>query len=97
MSSLRGIGAGRLDPAAGADQAGLVIQELRRGVRSSALGAGTLACPRCDAPVAPGPRPLSVSERLGCPYCSHAGALREFLSLGSPTRPAHVVVRVRMR
>jgi hypothetical protein len=31
---------------------------------------------------------------LTCPYCLHPGVVRDFLSLGLPTRPARVVVRV---
>ena len=58
------------------------------------LASGTLACPRCDAPVAPGAGHLSPADPLGCPYCGHAAAVRDFLSLGEPTRPARVVVRV---
>lgn len=68
-------------------------QEELRIARSSRLATGTLACPRCDAPVATdGPR--SPAEALSCPFCAHAGALRDFLSLGEPTRPARVEVRV---
>ena len=70
------------------------VHEERRRARSERLGAGTLACPRCDAPVAPGPGPSSPAAPLGCPFCGHAGALRDFLSLGEPTRPARVDVRV---
>jgi hypothetical protein len=69
-------------------------EELRRVARSRTLATGTLACPRCDAPVAPGPRPLSPADALGCPYCHHAGAARDFLSLEAPARPARVAVRV---
>jgi hypothetical protein len=58
------------------------------------LAMGTLACPLCDAPVAPGPVPLSPADAIGCPYCHHAGAVRDFLSLSPPSRPARVVVRV---
>jgi DNA-directed RNA polymerase subunit RPC12/RpoP len=58
------------------------------------LASGTLACPRCDAPVAPTADHLSPADSLGCPYCGHAAAVRDFLSLGQPTRPARVVVRV---
>ena len=68
------------------------IQDERR-TRSSRLGVGTLACPRCDAPVALA-GPLSPVAVIACPYCGHGAALREFLSLGAPTRPARVVVRV---
>jgi hypothetical protein len=67
--------------------------ELRIGY-SSHMATGTLACPSCDAPVHPGPLPLSPSAALGCPFCSHAGVARDFLSLAPPSRPARVEVRV---
>jgi hypothetical protein len=69
-------------------------QEIRRTVRSSLLGVGTLACPHCDAPVALATRHASPSDRLGCPFCDHTASVRDFLSLGAPSRPARVVVRV---
>jgi hypothetical protein len=68
-------------------------REYRYRARSTRVAAGTLACPRCDAPIAPA-RPLSPAERIACPYCTHGGPVREFLSLERPTRPARVVVRV---
>jgi hypothetical protein len=58
------------------------------------LATGTLACPVCDAPVAPGSAALSPAQWVACPFCTHAGAVREFLTLGEPTRPARVTVRV---
>jgi hypothetical protein len=58
------------------------------------LGTGTLACPRCDAPVALGEGWVAPADPLGCPYCGHAAAVRDFLSLSRPTRPARVAVRV---
>jgi hypothetical protein len=64
-----------------------------RRTRSTRLGTGTLACPDCDAPVAIA-GPMSPAAALACPYCGHAGALRDFLSLAPPSRPARVVVRV---
>jgi hypothetical protein len=70
-------------------------REIRRVLRSTRLAGGTLACPSCDAPVAPGPRALSPAEPIACPYCRHAAPVREFLSLASPTRPARVAVHVR--
>jgi hypothetical protein len=70
------------------------VEEERRVARSAHLATGTLACPRCDAPVALD-APAAPSALLGCPFCAHAGALRDFLSLGEPTRPARVQVRVR--
>jgi uncharacterized paraquat-inducible protein A len=68
--------------------------EERRVMRSSRMATGTLACPRCDAPVAPGVRQLSPAEPLGCPFCEHTAAVRDFLSLAAPSRPARVQVRV---
>jgi hypothetical protein len=68
-------------------------REYRYRARSTRVAAGTLACPRCDAPIAPA-RPLSPAEWIACPYCKHAGPVREFLSLERPIRPARVVVRV---
>jgi hypothetical protein len=75
----------------------LIHEQKRPAVRSSRLGAGTLACGRCDAPIAIGPEPLSVVEHLVCPYCRHRAPVRDFLSLALPTRPARVVVRVSYR
>jgi hypothetical protein len=71
-------------------------QEIRLG-RSSQLASGTLACPECDAPVHPGPHALSPASPLACPFCGEHGAVRDFLSLAPPSRPARVVVRVRHR
>jgi len=67
--------------------------ELRRSHGAWHLGTGTLACPHCDAPVGLA-GPASPSDALACPFCGHAGALRDFLSLAAPTRPARVDVRV---
>jgi hypothetical protein len=69
--------------------------EKRDDVRSQVIALGTLACPACDAPVAPGPLPLLPPDPLSCPVCDHGAAVRDFLSLASPTRPAHVQVRIR--
>ena len=65
-----------------------------RQAHRSVLATGTLACPKCDAPVLPGETPLRPADPLACPYCLHAAAVRDFLSLGEPTRPARVTVRV---
>ena len=62
--------------------------------RTGHLASGTLACPRCDAPVALGAGAAAPAGPLGCPYCDHTAAVRDFLSLASPTRPARVAVRV---
>jgi hypothetical protein len=67
-------------------------REVRYRARSTLVAVGTLACPRCDAPVAPARR-LSPAEVIACPFCVHRAAVREFLSLHAPTRPARVVVR----
>jgi hypothetical protein len=68
--------------------------EERRAATAGRLATGTLACPLCDAPVAPGPVWLSPADPLGCPFCHHAGTVRDFLSLSAPARPARVAVRV---
>jgi hypothetical protein len=71
-------------------------EEERKVSRSWTMALGTLACPSCDAPVAP-TGPLSPADPLACPYCAHAAHVRDFLSLATPTRPAHVAVRVIQR
>ena len=69
--------------------------EIRRSERTWRLGTGTLACPRCDAPVAlVAGAPVGPADDLICPVCLHAGAVRDFLSLATPSRPARVDVRV---
>jgi hypothetical protein len=68
-------------------------EEERRVTRTSQLATGTLACPRCDAPVAVA-GPVGPADALRCPYCRHAAPVRAFLSLAAPTRPARVAVRV---
>ena len=72
-------------------------EEIRRLSRSTVLATGTLACPRCDAPVAPAAGVMRPAELLGCPYCDHFAPAREFLSLEAPSRPARVEVRVSPR
>jgi hypothetical protein len=69
-------------------------EEIRRVSRTSTLAVGTLACPNCDAPVSPGSGRLGPGSPLACPFCGHDGRVRDFLTLGAPTRPAHVVVKV---
>jgi hypothetical protein len=69
-------------------------QEKRPAADPRRLGSGTLACPRCDAPVALATGSASPVEPLGCPFCGHAARVRDFLSLAAPTRPARVEVRV---
>jgi hypothetical protein len=72
-------------------------EEIRKLRRSTVLATGTLACPHCDAPVAPAPGGMRPAELLGCPYCEHVAPARDFLSLGEPSRPARVAVRVSPR
>jgi hypothetical protein len=72
-------------------------EEIRRVTRSTRLAGGTLACPSCDAPVLPLAGAVSPAAELGCPFCHHSGAVRDFLSLVAPARPARVVVRVVQR
>lgn len=66
--------------------------EERRATRSTVIASGTLACPTCDVPVSPGDRALAPSEPMRCPVCAYAGAVRDFLSLATPSRPARVRV-----
>jgi hypothetical protein len=66
-----------------------------RIARSQTVATGTLACPRCDAPVALA-GPASPADSIGCPFCSHGAPVREFLSLAPPPRPARVEVTVRL-
>jgi hypothetical protein len=65
----------------------------RRVARSGWVGTGTLACDRCDAPVALTEGPVVATDTLTCPFCSHRAPARDFLSLAPPTRPARVEVR----
>jgi hypothetical protein len=67
--------------------------EYRRAARGR-LGTGTLACPRCDAPVALLHGPVAPADAMSCPYCRHGATVRDFLSLAHPARPARVAVRV---
>jgi hypothetical protein len=66
----------------------------RRIGRASHVATATLACPACDAPVAPAPGGMSPADAVRCPFCSTPGRVRDFLTLGEPTRPARVVVRL---
>jgi len=75
----------------------LARPEEDRLARTSCLGAGTLACPICDAPVALGMAAVAAADPMNCPFCLHGGAVRDFLSLCAPSRPAHVEVRVVLR
>ena len=75
---------------------GRIVQEERRRARTSHVASGTLACPACDAPVAPA-RALAPADPLGCPFCDHSAHVRDFLSLSGPTRPARVDVRIVQR
>lgn len=70
-----------------------IIHEERRRARGTHVASGTLACPSCDAPVSP-PRAMSPEEGIGCPYCGHGAAVRDFLSLAAPARAARVAVRI---
>ena len=65
-----------------------------RRAPSGVLAHGSLACPECDAP-APLAEPAGPAAPLSCGWCGRAGAVRDFLTLGEPTRPARVTVRLR--
>jgi hypothetical protein len=87
-------GGGSSDSSARAEQ---LSQRKRRADRNGVIASGTIACPRCDAPVAIGPEELTVTQPLTCPFCAQHGPVREFLSLAVPTRPTRVQVRLRIR
>ena len=71
------------------------LREIRKADAWTGIAVGTLACPDCDAPVFLGGGAMSPAESLSCSFCGHEGRLRDFLSLGEPTRATRVVVRVR--
>jgi hypothetical protein len=75
-------------------RAAAVHEDKRQTIRSALLGVGTLACGRCDAPIAIGDRPLLLTDELTCPFCRCRGPARDFLSLARPARPARVFVRM---
>jgi hypothetical protein len=70
-------------------------EQEHRIARSQRVASGTLACARCDAPVALTAGPVAPADWLDCPFCLHRAPVRDFLSLREPTRPARVEVRVR--
>jgi hypothetical protein len=65
----------------------------RRVAHTGRMASGTIACRRCDAPVALTAGPVAATETLTCPFCGHRAPARDFLSLATPTRPARVEVR----
>ena len=70
------------------------LREIQKAGATRELAEGTLACPDCDAPALLEPRPTSPAEPLWCGFCGREGRVRDFLSLGEPTRVTHVVVHV---
>jgi hypothetical protein len=72
-----------------------VHEEKRKATRSGRVATGTLACARCDAPVALTAGPVTLTQPLSCPFCAHRAPVRDFLSLRQPTRPTRVEIRVR--
>jgi hypothetical protein len=97
VSFTRGIDGPRYTPITPDGRIAAAHHEERRALRRTEVGTGTLACARCDAPVAIGAERLVPSDALTCPFCGHRGPLRDFLSLAAPTRPARVVVRIARR
>lgn len=72
-------------------------EEVRPAASSAPVAYGTLACPACDAPVALLGRRMRPAEALTCSFCEATGTVRDFLSLGIPTRTTRVAVRVARR
>lgn len=90
MSLFRSAGQGRSEP----DDPVVGYEEWRPATRTGLLCEGTLACARCDAPVALGGAIVTPADRLNCPFCLHDAPVRDFLSLGEPMRPARVAIRL---
>jgi hypothetical protein len=95
MGILRGIDDSEDARSGPVTQAGTGQEELRTTTRSRRVASGSLACGRCDAPVALTAGPVALTDPLTCPFCAHTAPTRDFLSLADPSRPARVVVRVR--
>ena len=76
------------------DASGRQVIKWQRAAGSDRLADATLACPRCDAPVAIGPGRLTLTASLTCPFCAHDAPVRDFVSLAHPTRATRVVVLV---
>jgi hypothetical protein len=93
VTLFRGTGRTAGDPALGPRTA-TVHEETRRAISSTLLGVGTLACRRCDAPIAIGEQPRLLTDQLTCPFCNRRGPARDFLSLATPARPARVLMRM---
>jgi hypothetical protein len=81
----------RPDPS---ELSGRQVVKWQRSARSTRLADATLACARCDAPVAMGPGRLALGDAMTCPFCGHHAPVRDFVSLALPTRATRVVVRV---
>jgi hypothetical protein len=76
------------------ERAKIGYEEERRATRTKRVASGTLACGRCDAPVAL-TGSLGLTASLTCPFCAHEAPVRDFLSLAAPTRPTRVAVVIR--
>ena len=76
------------------ERAKIGYEEERHATRTKRVASGTLACARCDAPLAL-PGSLGLTARLQCPFCAHEAPVRDFLSLAAPTRPTRVAVVIR--
>ena len=82
---------GRVDPDSG-ERLPRQLEKRRAaaagGTGASHPGHASVPCPRTPA------GPMSPGDALGCGYCGHAGAVRDFLTMGLPNRPARVTVRL---
>jgi len=65
-------------------------EQEQRTARAGLLAVGTLACSRCDAPVALSAGPMSPADSIACPFCEHRARVRDFLTIGAPVRPSRV-------
>ena len=76
------------------ERAKIGYEEDRHATRSTRVASATLACARCDAPVALSGS-LGLTASLTFPFCAHEAPVRDFLSLAAPTRPTRVAVVIR--
>jgi len=76
------------------ERAKVGYEEERHATRTKRVASGTLACARCDAPVAL-TGSVGLTATLHCPFCAHEAPVRDFLSLAAPTRPTRVAVVIR--
>jgi hypothetical protein len=77
---------------------GAAVGESRKLVRDgyALLARGALLCPECSLPIAP-PARIRPKAELGCAFCGHTGAVRDFVRgdvVDTPANEVRVVARI---